>query len=315
MIPTWFLCLWLTLASPPPSTQPLPDTLKAQLEELYKTAKKWGVGENREKVPEARRQLAAYGEAALRFLFTEKVRTLNALELRVFKFVVQRNRRRALPYLHQALESENDTVRRVALWLVGEVKDSSALPKLQTMLTAEGRPRMRARVLGALGKIGDTTAASWVAPYLKDTSRFVRYAAASALVKLHQPRWVPVYLTLLRDPDFQLHQAGLAGLAREPATAIDSLEARWREEVRPRDLQALARVLASPDLHLTDRQRRAWRARLVPLRHHPDPAVRLYAAKALKSLGGKSLRSLLLAWQEQETDPMVWNTLRLILQE
>ena len=51
MIPTWFLCLWLTLASPPPSTQPLPDTLKARLEELYKTAKKWGVGENREKVP------------------------------------------------------------------------------------------------------------------------------------------------------------------------------------------------------------------------------------------------------------------------
>ncbi len=305
------MVLWM--AQQPPATQSLPDTLKSRLEELYRTAKKWGVGENRQKVPEARKELAGYGEAALQFLFTEKIRTLNPLELRVFKVVVRRNRQRALPYLHQALESENDTIRRVVLWLIGEVKDSSALPRLQALLTSERRPRMRARILRTLGKVGDTLAAPWVAACLQDTSRFVRNAAAAALADLHAPRWVSRYLALLEDPDFQVRQAGLRGLAREPATALDSLERRLRHHLRPTELQALARVLAAREKPLPGPRARALRALLVPLLNHPDARVRLYAAKSLSSLGGKSLKSLLQIRLDQETDPVVYQTIRQIL--
>ncbi len=304
------LVLSLGASGTPPDSQ--------RLEELYKKAKQWGVGELREEVSKARRELATYGDAALQFLFEKKVRTLNPLELRVFKVVVQRNRQKARPYLHRALESENDTIRRVALWLIGEIKDSSALPRLREMLHQPLRPRMRARVLAALGRVGDTTAAAWVAPGLQDSSVFVRYAAAVALVRLHQPRWVPVYMALLQSTDFQLQRAGVRGLAREPAVALDSLEALWArdpEALTAREALALEQVLAALDRPLPAPQVRAWRARLIPLLDHPDPAVRHYVALSLNHLGGKSLPVLFSVHRDRETDPLVFHTLERLLED
>jgi len=308
----WALATALILLAP----DTLNDSLKAKLEEIYQVATQWGVGENKEKVPEARKELASYGKAALEVLFREKIKTLKTLELRAILAVVKANRKDATPYLLDALENENDTVRRAALWLCAKVKDSAAVPTLIDMLHREKKPRMLARVLYTLGEIRDTTAIPEILPFLDHEDEKVRVRAASALGNMPLPGLLETYDRMLRAQSFQIRMQALKAVARLPGDAIPEILERMEAESGFPTVRLWIRALG--EMFRTKGDSLApWkpqcRKALFGLLDATDPVVRAYTVQALHAIGGQSVSRRLEDLYDTEEHPLVRTILEDIL--
>ncbi len=287
----------------------LNDSLKAKLEEIYQVATQWGVGENKEKVPEARKELASYGKVALDFLFSEKIKTLKTLDLRAILAVVKANREEATPYLLDALENENDTIRRAALWLCAKVKDSAAVPTLLDLLAQEKRPRMIARILYTLGEIRDTVAVSRILPYLHHEDEKVRVRAASALRNMPLPRLLETYGEMLRAPNMQIRMQAVQAISRLPGDVIPEILAHLERETGFQSARLWIRALAEMFRRQSGDSLEPWkpqcRKALFPYLEASEPVVRAYTVQALAAIGGESVRRRLQDLYETEDHPLV----------
>ncbi len=85
-----------------------------ELEELFTTASLWQVGENVQKVDEARNQLIAFGEMSIRFIVEKKLALKGTLEFRAMQSVVQGVGEPSIPILLLALTQKNPVALRNA---------------------------------------------------------------------------------------------------------------------------------------------------------------------------------------------------------
>ena len=283
------------------------DTLRARLDKLFETASKWGVGENKQKVKDAREKLASYGKYALDFIFEEKIKTLKTTELRAILTVIKKNKKEASSYLIRALKNENDTIRRASLWLCAKSKDTLAIPAILEILKSDTNPRMKARALYAIGEIGDTSTAKEVEPYLKSDKEVVRVRAAAALANMATPGLNNLYFKMLSSDEFQVRYEAVRGLSRTGKEGIDWLLAKVNEVIDIRIQRLLIKALSQALSTDTVDEITAAKARktLFLFLDSDDPVLRAYTVEALSKVGGKSVYNRLREKIETETHPLV----------
>ncbi len=283
------------------------DTLKSRVEKLFETASLWRVGENREKVDSARKELVEIGKPALDYIFSEKIKTTSVLELRAIKHVILKLKEEARPYVYSNIHSENDTIRRNCIWLLGEMKDTTGVDTLLNMLKKEKDFKMIARILIALGKIGDTTATNSIIPYLEHEKEPVRVYATEALGKLRDERAIQKLLDALSDSICTVRYTATWALAEIGTASIEPIVQRMQ---KTRDLAYLRQCvitlgeIAHRDTLSGDDSLKIRRS-LKEFIDSEDWVLRGYAVEVLGLVGDGAMKDILREKLEFESHPFV----------
>ncbi len=199
---------------------------------------------------------------------------------------------RAVKPLLDALGDAHEAEQRIAIELLGHIRNASAGPALVTFAAGQAAPELRLRAMVAAGALGDVSLLDkFEAAAFRDGasgSDPVGVAAAWAIAKLGSSRARPALTRLLSRPAPTLQAIAVLGFSR--------LEGR-------RDPALFARVVGSPEYGLLARaaaafalgelgERRALPA-IVALSGASDPSVRMAATLSLARLGAPEARSLI----------------------
>jgi len=297
------------------------DTLQERIEKLFEDASLWQVGENVEKVKKARKELVKIGFPALKYVLENKLKTDKTLEIRAIKYIVKEMKRESKPFLHDALEDENDTVRANAIYLIGEIADTEALGGLFRHLREEKSYKMKARIISALGKIKDTTAVDTIIPYLKNPYERIRISAADALGKLKDRRAETPLLSALKDTFFTVrYTAGksLSLLSPHPVDTLISLLKKSRSENNTFLLCHLIRILGDIGDSLQRRDSLDFtlgkiRRTLARFLSDSSWAVRAFTVEALRRFPTEGILLKFKLLLNEEEHPLVRNRLKVAL--
>ena len=141
--------LALSLAAPPSlraaeaeatTSAPAVDLASMSLPDLWRDACLWEVGSNAEKVPAARRELIARGQAALDYIVPGQLDTKDTLITRAHGVVITGIGAKAIEPLRQALRAEQPNVRRNAADLLGQLGDTASATAIAELLKTPETP-------------------------------------------------------------------------------------------------------------------------------------------------------------------------------
>jgi HEAT repeat protein len=107
----------------------------------------------------------------------------------------------------EALKSENITVRKEAVYYLGENKEEDAVPLLIQLLSQDQSKEVRIKAIEALGKIGSIDNNSHVDTLigiLRENDTEILTAAVEALGKIKDPKAVKPLINLLDNRDIRL---------------------------------------------------------------------------------------------------------------
>jgi HEAT repeat protein len=299
--------LTLILLFPIDEGASLQDTLRDKLEKLFEEASLWRVGENIEKVDRARNELIKMGEMAVKFIFEEKFKTESSLERRAIKKIISALKEESIPYLHRALESENDTIRKNAIWICGEIKDTSSVEKLLEDLEKERDYKFISRIIRALGKIGDTLATTKIIPFKDHSSERVRIYVAEALGKLKDERGIPALLKLLSDKFFTVRGTAIKSLTEMGSYVFDTLLTLIKTTEDPNLLVNLLLVVGpvAESLPNNKMEINELKGVLFRLIESENWVIRGYAVEALSHIKSEGVSLFLKERMETESHPFV----------
>lgn len=256
------------------------------LEDLYKTASLWQVGENRDKVGSAREDLIARGDEALRFILAEKLGTTRGLEWRAISAVIGGIGEPAIGPLLSKLAEATPEEGATAVRLLGMLGSREEEPGWRDRILAsrkdlhalllKGDLPVRVATLAALSSLKDTEAVEPIVALLHDPAERIRREAAVSLGKLGEPRAASALAPMLSDPLFSIRvpaARALGKLGKEGAAALRSALTQGDFKVRGLAAETLGKV--GDPAALDD---------VAALLGDPVPAVRAYAAEALGRL-------------------------------
>jgi HEAT repeat protein len=218
------------------------------------------------------------------------------------------------------LDSPERETKYLAAELLGELGTSEAIQKLLRTLDEED-PKAKVAVLNALGKIGGTETLDIIKKHLyhphkdvhkaaadalgsigpgaipvlkeatEDSDDHIRWHAAKALQQIHDERVVPIFISLLDDPNYGVRWLAVEGLASLGEAVVPPLlEKLSKEETnlwfRQSAFQVLNRV-AGPEL-------RKRLEKLMDSMKHPESAamIPLYAKQALDAVSKMHLAKI-----------------------
>jgi HEAT repeat protein len=143
----------------------------------------------------------------------------------------------AVPSLLEGLDSQYETIRKFALWMLGELKDHTAVTELLKRLDLYGVDE-KALTLLALGKIGDERALDAVVRYTHYPLEQIRIAASSAIGSLGAPTLIPLLEQIILTDWLPVKIAA--------ATALGRLEDEGKQRLQQllTNEQSLVRSLA-----------------------------------------------------------------------
>ncbi|MGA9521864.1 MAG: HEAT repeat domain-containing protein [Myxococcaceae bacterium] len=189
-----------------------------------------------------------------------------------------RIRSRQLPVLVPLLQDSSLGVRREAARALGASRDNRRVGKL--LLEAakiEGEPEVRAAMLEAVGRCGDTRLASALAAFLTSSSDATRFAAARGLCLLGARQGFEFAGGLLASEDRFVRRQGVALFEQLPAkVAKPHLEPKLEDPDR-RVAASAARILYQGG----DASKLEW---LVLASHLSKPDDKLIFEEALETL-------------------------------
>ncbi len=196
------------------------DTERDKMEELWKVATLWEVGENREKVPKAREELTKFGAKAVDFILTEKIDTIDSLQTRAIDVVIQAIPEISVPSLLRALEIET---RQYALFniirLLGGLKVTDSAPKILSAIKEGKLPagtplnsRIKRTIIDALGTLDYQPAIEEISQSLKSGDERERLIAAQSLSRFSSLERVEKLFSALGDQSFTVRMSANAGL-------------------------------------------------------------------------------------------------------
>lgn len=254
------------------------DATNAGYDELIFRATRYGNTEQRRAEKEqARTELFARGDAALRELM-QRAHVENVMLL-VLVDEMARHRvapDKAAPVLAGFLDSEHAQTRRTAAYLLGFMPRGGQAARLRELMQDE---KCRHAAIRTLGKWRDGKARAGIARLLREgeTER-TRIVAANALRDIGHEDDLPVLIAALGDPAFLVRNGAARALAAYGWSAQAPLLKALPEQQGAARRQVI-RLLGELEA------RRAARP-LQKLLKDPDAAVRADAELALRQIGG-----------------------------
>lgn len=199
------------------------DSLK--LARLFSYASRWEVRADIARVRTARRILInEFKERAVEHLFRNELRTFDGLKLRAIEEVFKAFKDTAVHYLYQGLRSENDTVVRNSIYLLGELADTPARETLRLMLKKKPDDKVAGVLVYTLGKLHDTLSIPIFNEYRNHPKERMRLRIAEALENIKDSLGLPILLAQLSDPCYLVKVAAVAGVSELGLKAMKLLK-------------------------------------------------------------------------------------------
>ena len=220
----------------------------------------------------------------------------------------------AVPELIRALTSAHEVERRYGAVVLGDIRDSAAIPALVETLGADPDAIVRAWTVGALGEFGSLAPGAEILARLEDASKDVRSAAVRALGRMSGPERLNGLLTALKDQDPDVRAAAAEELGKTgDHAAVAALGERLigdpSERVRKSAVEALGKIpdpAAVPVLLQATQDEDfcvpGWAIRaleniggpevargLLEILRKPDSRVRSAAAQSLRAIGDRAV--------------------------
>ena len=199
---------------------------------------------------------------------------------------------RAFPVLVRVLSDLDDEVRAKAAGALGRLGDPRAITYLLEHLLSDPAPFVRARIAGALGQFGETDVIDYLVRALGDPAWWVRMRSVEALEQIG-PRAEAPLLLALGDPDPEIRIRAAVALERlgVPGRIISQIA---DGTARPEARDMLARFGAA-----------GAREFLAEQLHHDSPRVRLAVVDAISIAGRHDLPTELIEAARQDPDGSV----------
>ncbi|MCS7258767.1 MAG: HEAT repeat domain-containing protein [candidate division WOR-3 bacterium] len=283
-----------------------PDTTLNKIEDIFKIAATWDVGNAKKKVRWAKEKLKQSPGEAIAYIFANKISTKDGLELRAIEDLAKTYPDSFKSPLFFTLYHQDRWARANAAYLLGKIKAQDALDSLYR---AYKENRIRARtMISALEEIGDSAALRIILPHLKDTDEPTRIAAARALGKLKHPRAVPYLYQALSDKYFTVRIAAESALV---AIGDPALKYLLTKKSNPKIIGILGVLGAKLDTLDKEKNRKEVLDIIIPYLKHPLPEIRLKALEALSQFS--EVKPLLQEHSSLETDKFVLTKYRQLL--
>jgi HEAT repeat protein len=270
------------------------DQLKKRVDSLF-VLSCGGLEKYRDLQQPAESTLVEMGDTALPYLL-DKLTTQSAREkwtlIRVFGKIGEPG---VMPVIGR-LESEDKEETKLAIRILGEIKDNRAVVPLTGLLDREDYS-IRGHVCESLGKIADTTAFDQVSPRMEDSVEVVRKSAAVALGRMKIARAVPHLVQGLSDAHFSVRMS-----------SANSLVSLGEPAVKP--LLFLLDHSAPPTLHLAIESLGKLKEKtavspLIDKLKDDDWATRAFAVEALGEINHPEGIQAIIALKKAETHPFV----------
>lgn len=295
-----------------------PDTIKRPVEEVFKEASIWEVGEAIAKVNKARKELINMGMEAVKYVAKEKIATKDGLELRSIEELSKAMPDSIKPFLYAALHDDRRYARSNAIYLLGLIKAKDAIDSLMLALKDKrNRPR---GVISAFGDIGERRVVPDLLPYLKHKDEPTRIYTAWTFAKLKDPRSVPGLISALDDHYFTVRSAAEQALVSIGDSALPYLSEKSQvSSLKSQSLGPIIRVSAEIASKLDTTEKRTerimTRKMLLGYITNTDSYIRGLAVEGLGKLIDEPTRTILESKMTEETDEFVINKYRTALGE
>lgn len=152
----------------------------ARIKEIFSIASEWGVGSSAKRVARAAEILLNRDEEAAKYIFENKMDTKGSLEFRAISNYAKKSKIFS-EFLPCALTDEDSVVVRNTIALIGEIKDSTMIDTLLTVLPDK---RYEVSVLSSLGDIGTEKCIAILKEYMNSPSEKVRVIVARGFLKI-----------------------------------------------------------------------------------------------------------------------------------
>ncbi len=281
------------------------------MEKIFSEAAGWRVGSAQEKVDKAFQELIDSGKVAADYICNHQLGTKSGLALDAIKRYSQKQKELMLPCLFEALHSENSLRRGNAIWLFGEIAETSAVDSLLSLLADE---RGRISIISALGKIKDKRAVKNILEWKNESRQKARYVIARSLSDIGDAQAADALLGYLMDDYLSVRFAAQYGLTNMYSTIFDGILSSIPCSRMPKRLHLVwiiedmcSKMNADTTLDSLTVMERFSRASdaLLSLLLDKNPAVRGYAVRALGMIGDERVHSILADKFELERNEFV----------
>jgi HEAT repeat protein len=281
------------------------------VEDLWREASQWNVGNARESVAKARKALNTKGMDAIRYAVAERLGTRDGLEMDVIQEVINLFPDSSGPLLIAKLDTTDRYTRGNAAYFLGMMKFKPAVDPLLRLLKKDDAIKVRNSVIGALGQIGEARAAPPIGEFVTDPDQRRRISALNALRGLKNPETIPAVIRGLEDPIFTVRSDAATSLMEFGVAAVPAVNdyvSDKRSAYPELGVKALGRIAASlKDSSGSEYARirydadRLFTVLLSDLREQ----VRAAAVESLYRIGGDATRQLVQSYMEAEYSPVV----------
>jgi len=204
-------CLALLLICSTSYSQENQDSIAALVDTLFLKASS-GEVQFRDLVEPSIDELIEMGEAAVPQLIT-KLPTEDARERHTLENIFRGIGKPAVPYLINALDTDNDYQKRLACACLGKIRDRKATPYLIDLFDYENYT-VRASAVTAVGEIKDSSVLSDVISLLADSTETVRKSAAVALGRIRHENAIDDLIDVLDDPHYSVRYSAAGSLVK-----------------------------------------------------------------------------------------------------
>ncbi len=170
----------------------------ATIKELFSIASEWGVGSSAKRVAKAAEILLQRDEEAAEYIFMHKMDTKASLEYRAISNYAKESKVFS-DYVPRALTDEDSVTVRNAIALIGEIKDSTMIDTLLSVLSDK---RYELSVLSTLGDIGTKKSIEILKRYMNSPSEKIRVVVARGFLKIDAPESMELLGEMKDDPSF-----------------------------------------------------------------------------------------------------------------
>ncbi len=278
------------------------DTLK--IEDVYEYAAKWEVGNARNTVRMARKELIERGEEALDYIFFEKYGYPSGLEERANKEVIKELLDISEWRIYDCLGDNPRGYLASSATYIGDFQLEDGYDSLIAMMsdTTEDRRKIKRVTIRALGKYGDPDAALHMHSSLKDTVEYTRITTVDALGSLANPTSIDPMLDALSDSMFTIRQAINLSFPKFGEDGLDKIEERAKQS----NTNELIEYIRLAGRFTADEVKKDAAKFLKGYTDHQDPRVRGWALMGLKKLDKKRFDKIVDRMDDENNPFVMW---------
>ncbi len=280
--------------------RPVPNFSKMNVEELFKIASEWGVGNNQDRIREAREHLSKRGESALDYIFQNKLNTESGLELRAIEYTFKGNKDILIPYLAANINNIKKGARKNVFRFIGKLKLSSLSDSLLVAQKRRDNKKILRYIVYALGKVKEKRSVDELIGYLREDEP-LKITSVKALGEIGDSSAINPLLEQLGNPYVTVRSAVVKSLISFDTLLYPYIEKRLEGNFYPELLLLGAEALRAD----SSNYRRKIKRLLFNYLEDPDWKVRLYAARGLSILTGEDVRERFRLKLDSEPNPVV----------